>query len=374
MKNKHWRSIILIRTILTILLIVLIGSTCNAESNISTLPENSTFKIGFFDVGQADAAIVECDGHYMLIDGGNKDDSSLMYAFLKQYSINHLDIVVATHAHEDHVGGIAGALNYASAGLILSPVQNYDSEAFADFAKYANLNGNGIKVPSIGDTYSLGSATVNILGLNAGNDVNDTSIVLKITYGNTSFLFTGDAGREAEQVLLNSGVDLSATVLKVGHHGSDTSTTYPFLREIMPEYAVISVGKNNNYNHPTDNVLSRLRDADANILRTDLHGKILISSDGNTVSVSTDKKASREEVLTEGSKTVTQKSVNENKSAAAPKQQSGGNYVANKNTKKFHYPSCGSVSKMKESNKWYFKGSRNDLISKGYSPCGNCHP
>lgn len=368
----HSKSKMLTLVIIITICALLIGSICNAENNISESPKNSTFKIVFLDVGQADAAIIECDGHYMLIDGGNKEDSSLMYAFLKQYSINHLDIVVATHAHEDHVGGIAGALNYASAGLILSPVQNYDSEAFADFAKYANQNGNGIKVPSIGETYSLGSATVTILGMNAGSEVNDSSIVLKITYGYTSFLFTGDAGREAEQALLNSGVDLSATVLKVGHHGSDTSTTYPFLREIMPQYAVISVGKNNSYNHPTDNVLSRLRDADAEILRTDLHGQIFITSDGKTVSISTDKKASPEEVLTAGS---TQITVNEsNNDYDSPKQQNGGDYIANKNTKKFHYPTCNSVSKMKESNKLYFNGTRDELISKGYDPCGNCHP
>lgn len=372
MRKTHMKHASLILTIISIILTLLFIPTGNAENNISVPLENSTFKIGFFDVGQADAAIVECDSHYMLIDGGNTDDSSLIYAFLEQYSINHLDIVVATHAHEDHVGGIAGALNYASADLVLCPVENYDSAAFANFAKYAYQNGNGIKVPSVGDTYSLGSSTVTILGLNAGTDTNDTSIVLKITYGDTSFLFTGDAEREAEQALLNSGADLSATVLKVGHHGSDSSTTYPFLREIMPEYAVISVGKNNSYDHPTDNVLSRLQDADANILRTDLHGKILISSDGKTVSVSTDKKASHEEVLTEGGKTVTQKQTNENNNAS--KQQSGGSYIANKNTKKFHYPSCGSVSKMKESNKLYFNGTRNELISKGYDPCGNCHP
>ena len=374
MLKKYSKNKMLNLVIITLIFTLLIASIANAENNISKSPKESSFKIAFLDVGQADAAIIECDGHYMLIDGGNKEDSSLMYAFLKQYSIDYLDIVVATHAHEDHVGGIAGALNYANAGLILSPVQNYDSEAFTDFAKYANRNGKGIEVPSIGDTYRLGSADVTILGLNAGSEVNDSSIVLKITYGYTSFLFTGDAGREAEQALLDSGVDLSATVLKVGHHGSDTGTTYPFLREIMPQYAVISVGKNNSYNHPTDNVLSRLRDADADILRTDLHGKIFITSDGKTVSVSTDKKASREEILTEGSKTATQKSINENKNQDADNQHSGGNYIANKNTKKFHYPSCGSVSKMKESNKLYYNGTRDELISKGYDPCGNCHP
>ena len=340
-------------------------------------PENSSFSVKFFDVGQADAALIECDGHYMLIDGGNKGDSSLIYTVLKNSGVSHLDIVVGTHAHEDHIGGLPGAYNYASAGLTLCPVTSYDSEAFEDFAKYATQKGNGITIPSVGDTYSLGSATVSILSLNAGSDTNDTSIVLKVQYGETSFLFTGDAEREAEQAILNSGADLSATVLKVGHHGSDTSTTYPFLREIMPMYAVISVGEGNSYDHPTDNTLSRLRDADVTVFRTDLHGDIVFISDGKTITVSTDKFVSEEDVMTPGGNTIVPPP------AVTPDpepeqdndtQPSGTDYVVNTNTGKFHYPSCSSVKKMKESNKMFYTGTRDDLVSQGYSPCGNCHP
>lgn len=264
------------------------------------LPEDSSFSIHFIDVGQADAALVECDGHYMLIDGGNKADSDIIYTVLKKANVTHLDIVVGTHAHEDHIGGIPGAFNYASADLTLCPVTNYDSDAFDDFAKYANKNGGGITIPKVGDKYTLGSATINILGVNGGSDANDTSIVLKINYGETSYLFTGDAEREAEQAIINSGSDLSATVLKVGHHGSDTSTTYPFLREIMPSYAIISVGEGNNYGHPTDDTLSRLRDADVDVFRTDLHGDIIITSDGKTVTISTDHSVNNSMIMVPG--------------------------------------------------------------------------
>ena len=340
-------------------------------------PENSTFSVRFIDVGQADAALIECDGHYMLIDGGNKSDSSLIYTVLKNSGVSYLDIVVGTHAHEDHIGGLPGAFNFASAGITLCPVKSYDSDAFDDFAKYASQKGNAITIPSIGDTYSLGSASVSILGLNAGSDINDSSIVLKIQYGETSFLFTGDAEREAEQAILNSGVDLSSTVLKVGHHGSDSSTTYPFLREIMPRYAVISVGEGNTYEHPTDNTLSRLRDADVTVFRTDLHGDIVFISDGKTVSVSTEKTASEEDVMTPGGNIIVPTptvSPDPEPEETPDPQPSGTDYVVNTNTGKFHYPSCSSVKKMKESNKMFYTGTRDELISRGYSPCGNCHP
>ena len=354
-------------------------STDPQPTDIPTPPENSTFSIHFIDVGQADAALVECDGHYMLIDGGNKSDSNTIYSVLKKASASHLDIVVGTHAHEDHIGGLPGALNYADADLTLCATKSYDSAAFDDFKKYASQKGGGIVIPSVGDTYSLGSASVKVLGVNGGSDANDTSIVLMITYGETKFLFTGDAEREAEQAILNSGADLSATVLKVGHHGSDTSTTYPFLREIMPTYAVISVGTGNSYGHPTEDTLSRLRDADVKVYRTDLQGDIKCVSDGKTVSFSVAKNAN----------TDTLESVNKTNSTPTPVPTptpaptptptpepvpDGAYYVLNTNSRKFHDPDCGSAGKISASNKDYYTGTAEELVAKGYEPCGNCKP
>lgn len=360
------------------------------EIEETDIPEDSTFSIRFIDVGQADAALVECDGHYMLIDGGNSSDSDKMYTILKQSHITKLDIVVGTHPDADHIGGLAGALNYATADTVLCPVTSHDTRAFENFKKYAEKNGNGIEVPSIGDSYELGSSTATILGVNGGNESNESSILLKIQYGETSFLFTGDAGREAEQAVLNTGADLSATVLKVGHHGSADSTTYPFLREIMPAYAVISAGKGNSYNHPTDAALSRLRDADVKVYRTDLQGDITVTSDGTTVSFSTAKEATEEEIMTSAEEAARiEKAEADRKAQAETKQKQqendntdnsvqaspvGMDYVLNTNTKKFHYPSCRSVKQMKAKNTTYFTGTRDEVIEKGYEPCGNCHP
>ena len=255
-------------------------------SNDSTTPiaDGSQLQILFIDVGQADSALLTCDGSTMLIDGGNVGDGRKIYSILTERNIDTLDYVVCTHAHEDHVGGLASALTAATANTVFSPVTDYDSKAFKNFAERAGT----ITVPKVGDSFMFGSAKVEILACDPyAEDTNNTSIVLKVVYGETSFLFTGDAEYPVEQTLLDSGYDPSAHVLKVGHHGSSSSTSYRFLNRVMPQYAIISVGDDNSYGHPHDEVLSRLRDADVTVYRTDLNGDILCVSDGKKVTIST---------------------------------------------------------------------------------------
>ncbi len=340
----------------------------SATSPATPLPSNSTFNIHFIDVGQADAALVECDGAYMLIDGGNKADSNTIYSVLKKANVSHLALVVGTHAHEDHIGGLPGAFNYATADTTLCPVKSYDSKAFSDFKKYADSKGGGITIPSVGDTYSLGSATVTILGVNSESETNNTSIVLKIQYGKTSFLFTGDAEREAEQVILNNGKDLSATVLKVGHHGSSTSTTYPFLREIMPEYAVISVGDDNTYGHPTENTLSRLRDAGVKVFRTDMQGDIYCTSDGKTVTFSVERNANANTLGNAGTYTPPSETTPPTTSppATEPEEPAEMVWIPTSGTK---YHSNESCSNMKNPS----KVTKEEAIDRGYTPCKKCY-
>lgn len=324
------------------------------------LPAGSTFEVHYIDVGQGDCSLVLCDGYAMLIDGGEASESSKVFAYLKQHGVSHLDYMIASHAHSDHIGGLSGALNYATVDTAFCPVTDYDSKTFDSMVKYLDKQGVGITVPSAGDEFMLGSAHVQILGPQKYYDEpNDTSIVLKVTYGETSFLFTGDAERTAEADILDAGYNLSSTVLKVGHHGSDTSTSYPFLREIMPEYAVIQVGKDNSYGHPTEDTLSRLRDADVKVYRNDLQGDIVCSSDGKVVTFTT---AKNESVQTNPTVVVT---------PDVDEPDDAGEYIGNKNSKKFHLPTCKNLPA--EKNRIYFD-SRQAAVDAGQSPCGNCKP
>ena len=326
----------------------------------------------FLDVGQADSILVVCEGKTMLIDGGNVGDSSLVYSFLKSHDISHLDYIVSTHAHEDHVGGLAGALNYATVTTAFSPVTSYSSKAFESFVKYLDEQNVPITIPTHGDTFTLGAATAQIIGpIKASNEPNNTSIVIRLTFGETSFLFTGDAERDEEQDILDAGYDLSATVLKVGHHGSDTSTTYPFLRAIMPEYAVISCGQNNSYGHPHENTMSRLRDADVAVFRTDMQGMVVCTSDGKTVSFTVERNAGAQTNETAPSTPTTTQPEATTSGQASDSNSVAGAYIGNINSHKFHLPSCRTLPA--ENNRIFFD-SRDEAVSAGYDPCGNCKP
>lgn len=249
-------------------------------------------EVHFLDVGQGDCAVVLCGGESMVIDGGPKSASHYVYSYIRDtLQLTQIDYVISTHPHADHVGGLAAVMNAAPVDLLLTPVLEWESEAFNDMIQYADAQGTVISIPYQYDELKLGDAVVTILlcwpeAIQYGR-TNDSSIILRIDYRETSFLFTGDAEDWTEGMLFDDNVNLKADVLKVAHHGSSHSSSLPFLQAVSPEYAVISVGKGNQYGHPHRAVLDNLKTLGAGTLRTDELGTVIIQSDGTKLEVFT---------------------------------------------------------------------------------------
>jgi competence protein ComEC len=318
-------------------------------------PANDSFQMHFLDVGQALSVLVECDGQYMLYDGGNVDDGSMVVSYLQNQGVEELQYVFCSHAHEDHVGGLAAALAYFPANHVYSPVTDASTKCFQDFVKYTQQQGLQVEVPAVGTVWQLGSATITLLGpMVQYSETNDTSLVLRVDYGSTSFLLTGDMEADAERDLVNSGANLKADVLQVGHHGSSTSTSYIFLNAVLPEMGVISCGVNNKYGHPHEETLSILRDAGVDVYRTDLLGTVVIGSDGQNYTIRTDK-------------TATDAERNPTDPAASGTAQQA--YIGNVNSKKFHLPTCPNLPA--EKNQILFS-SYDEAVAAGYTPCSTC--
>ena len=316
---------------------------------------DAPLEVHFIDVGQALSVLVECDGQFMLYDGGNVDDGSLVVSYLQSQGVEQLEYVFCSHAHEDHVGGLAAALAYFPAYHVYSPVTEASTKCFKDFVKYTQQQGLQVEVPAVGTMWPLGGATVTMVGPVAQyDDTNDTSIVLRIDYGSTSFLLTGDMEKTAESDLVNSCADLKADVLQVGHHGSSTSTGYAFLNAVLPEMGVISCGVNNKYGHPHEETLSILRDAGVNVYRTDLQGTITIGSDGQNYTVGTEHFVPDDQL---------------NPTAPAASGTAQQAYIGNVNSKKFHLPTCPNLPA--EKNQILFS-NYDEAVAAGYTPCSTC--
>ena len=347
------------RMIVLLLLLTLLLTGCELTVSMqqpAAIPENSEgLTVHFIDVGQADSILLLCDGQSMLIDGGNVEDSDLVVAYLQEQGITKLDYVVNTHAHEDHVGGLPAVLAVYETENLWCPVDEYSSKCFEDFLYYADQQDLEPVCPDPGSVYALGSTQITVLGPIKDNyDTNNSSIVLRADYGQTSFLLSGDAEERAEKDILEAGFDIACTVMKAGHHGSDTSNSYLWLREADPAYVVISVGEGNTYGHPHEGALSRFRDNDAIVCRTDLQGHIVCHADGTDVTVATGRHAA-----------VTNPTEVDGSGQKAEAQE----FIGNKNSKKFHLPTCSGLPE--EKNRVVFSDF-DEAEAAGYTPCGNC--
>ena len=341
------------KKLLSLLLVLLLLCGCSFPIETTPAPTpGQELTVHFIDVGQADCALLECGGEYILIDGGNVEDSSLVVNYLEKQGVTQLQAVIASHAHEDHAGGLPGVLAVFEAKAVYAPTKTYASNCFDDFVYYTDQQGLEITIPSPGDRFTFGGATVTVLGpVKSYAETNDTSIVLMVQFGDTKFLFTGDMETAAENDMLDywgEDFDWHADVLKVGHHGSDTSTGYRFLRAVMPTYGVISVGQGNSYGHPCEAPLSKLRDAGVTIFRTDKLGTILATSDGKQVQIGCPSGGTPDVPAGTTGKTI---------------------FIGNTNSKKLHVEGCASLPK--EENRTMFE-DYDAAIAAGYTPCSKC--
>jgi competence protein ComEC len=241
------------------------------------------------DVGQADSTLVQCDNSTMLIDAGTKITANSLVNTLKHMGIRKFDVVVATHPHEDHIGGMDAVINQFDIGKVYMPQVSTTTTTYSDLMRAVRVKGLTITTPVPGNGFNLGSANCNILAPNSSTyeDLNNYSIVIRLLYGNASFLFTGDAQMASENEMLAKGYTLKSDVLKVGHHGSYDATSQKFLNAVSPQYAVIMAGEGNDYGHPHKETLDKLKAAGIKVYRTDLNGNIRFISDGLNITVKT---------------------------------------------------------------------------------------
>jgi len=265
-------------------LIAQIGEKSNYDS-LKNIDEesNDILKVYFVDVGQGDSIILNKGNESMIIDAGPNSSEIKLINFINSLNITKFKYVVGTHVHEDHIGGMEKVISDFEVSKVIFPKTISTTKTFNDFIDSVKNKGINLTSPKVGDVYYLSDdVKIQIVAPNSEyyDDQNNYSIVLKVTYKNISFLFTGDAETLSEKEILQNGIDVSADVLKLGHHGSNSSTSAKFLDKVNPKYAIISVGKDNSYNHPHSEIITRLSIRNIIIYRTDILGNILIKTDG----------------------------------------------------------------------------------------------
>ena len=267
-----------------VIVIVIVGffiyQGISENKNKVTVPMDGLY-VHYIDVGQGDCELICCDGEYMLIDAGVPDAGDTVVEYLKNHSIDKLTYLVCTHPHADHCGGLDAVVESIEVETVFTSPYIGENKSYEYFENAVYAAGLDFTVPELGEVFYLGEAKFRFLGpLEDYENVNDDSLVMRLEYGDTSFLFTGDMTSNAEHDLLDEGLKVDCDVLKVGHHGSSGSSCYQFLYEASPTIGVISCAVGNDYGHPHKETISRLSDAEVTVYRTDLDGTVIIFSDG----------------------------------------------------------------------------------------------
>lgn len=323
----------------------------------------TNLKVHFIDVGQGDCILIEDGTSAMLIDAGNPENGPDIVSYIKKLGISKLDFVIATHPHADHIGGMADVINAFDIGRIIMPKVEHTTRTFENLLLTIRNKGLKITAPVPGTEYRLGNTSFTILAPNSSSykNLNDYSVVVRLTYGSTSFLFTGDAEQTSEKEILAKGYNIKSDVLKVGHHGSKTSTTTRFLDAVSPRYAVICVGANNQYGHPAPETLSKLAERGIKVYRIDEAGTIIATSDGKSISFNKQPSPVNTSTNT-GSTTVSDTKNNQNDT------RDDITVYITKTGSKYHREGCSSLRTSS------IPISLSEAKQRGYEPCKICKP
>lgn len=339
--------------------IILILSGCSSNRYQPLETSNSVkekLSVHFIDVGQADAIFVSCGDNNMVIDAGNNEDGEKVSSYIKSFGVSKLDYVIGTHPHEDHIGGLDTVIEDYQVDKVLMPEYKEKTDTYEEVIKVIKNKNLKITKPVVGTIYNLGDAQFTIIAPNKsdyGDNPNNYSIGIKLTFGKNTFVMVGDAEKEAEKDILSNGIDIQADVLKISHHGGATSTSDEFLHAVDPTYAVISVGKDNTYGHPSSDVVTRLQDDDVQIYRTDKQGTIIATSDGINVSLKCETSNSDSDNSTKEEKTA---------------EDNNQTVYITETGSKYHRAVCSFLSDSK------IPINLEEAKEQGYEPCSKCNP
>ena len=374
----------------------------------STNKKALQMEVHFIDVGEGDATLIKCGDEAMLIDAGDPTQGTKVRGYLKKQNVNHLKYLLLTHSDKDHIGGAPSVVSNIDIDEIFMCRYEKTNEVYQSLINEINFKSMTWRTPDVGEELLLGDAKIIIIAPNREYDnPNDSSIAFVIRHEEDSFIFTGDAEDSAEEDILENGLDISAKVYKVGHHGSRSSTSQAFLDAVNPSYAVISCGADNDYGHPHAETLEKLKEKGVELYRTDVQGTIVAVSDGTRITFEeqpTDNWSDGRALGAESASTQVKQQIAEATRGVAEENNVENNsldnaesdsnnigtddqindtvsktsgeilYVANTNSHKFHRLDCSSVTDIKPKNRWDTSLTREQLIEQGYKPCQRCNP